>query len=179
MNYLIVEGYKDTADNFVVESRLSFPFDNTSMSCRNLLRKALLNGDIETAIDLLNDSNPELLDDNPALTARLRMQELAEAIRSIPSGDLNEVIRYAREQTAPVLLLVSGEEQEELRKEFCRIMALLLVPQGGKAPGSLEGVLDTGKRQKLAGLVNASILEASGQETEAILPRLLSMQKEP
>jgi hypothetical protein len=59
MDYLVVEGYKTAADNFSRESGLA-PVDLDSMEHRMCIRTAIQTGDIEAAIDRINDVNPEV-----------------------------------------------------------------------------------------------------------------------
>lgn len=176
MNFLVVEGYKEAAECFSRESGLTAPPDHAAISARNKLRKALLSGEIEAAIDLLNDFHPELLDDAPELCAQLKLQHLIECIRSEQSADV--IIRLAREQVAPLLSLVV-KDQSELVSDFNKAMALLLVPdlRQEKVPKQLAAMLDVRRRAAVAGLVNKALLESAGQECESLLPRLLKLQR--
>lgn len=60
MNYLVVEGYKDAAEQFSVESGLAPTVDLQSIQERMDIRHAIQSGDVDTAIDLVNDLNPEV-----------------------------------------------------------------------------------------------------------------------
>jgi len=60
MNYLIVEGYKDAAEHFVTESGLETTFDFGSIRERMEIRNAIESGNIEEAIEKVNDLDPEV-----------------------------------------------------------------------------------------------------------------------
>lgn len=60
MNYLVIEGYKDAAEQFSLESGLSPTIDLDSIQERMDIRHAIRSGDIDTAIELVNDVNPEV-----------------------------------------------------------------------------------------------------------------------
>lgn len=61
MNYLVVEGYKDAAEQFSLESGLEPTVDLQSIQERMDIRHAVQSGDIDTAIDLVNELNPEVI----------------------------------------------------------------------------------------------------------------------
>lgn len=61
MNYLVVEGYKDAAEQFSSESGLAPTVDLQSIQERMDIRHAIQSGDVDTAIDLVNDLNPEVV----------------------------------------------------------------------------------------------------------------------
>jgi len=60
MNYLIVEGYKDAAEHFSVESGLEASVDFGSIRERMEIRNAVEAGNIELAIEKVNDLDPEV-----------------------------------------------------------------------------------------------------------------------
>ena len=60
MNYLVIEGYKDAAEQFSLESGLEPTIDLESIQERMEIRHAIQSGDVDTAIELVNDVNPEV-----------------------------------------------------------------------------------------------------------------------
>lgn len=62
MDYLVSEGYPRAAEKFAKEANLKFPVDEESMQARVEIRKAIHFGDIDTAITMINDLNPEVSD---------------------------------------------------------------------------------------------------------------------
>jgi len=60
MDYLVIEGYKVSAEEFSQEAGLSPPVDFESIEGRMNIREALQRGDVEDAITRVNDLNPEV-----------------------------------------------------------------------------------------------------------------------
>lgn len=60
MNYLIIEGYKDAAEKFSQESGAKPPVNLESIQDRMIVRTAIQRGNIEEAIERVNDLNPEV-----------------------------------------------------------------------------------------------------------------------
>lgn len=61
MNYLIIEGYKDAAEKFSHESGAKPPVNLESIQDRMIVRTAIQRGNIEEAIERVNDLNPEVM----------------------------------------------------------------------------------------------------------------------
>jgi len=89
MDYLVIEGYKVSAEEFSQEAGLSPPVDFESIEGRMNIREALQRGDVEDAITRVNDLNPEVCH-----SCRLAFAFLGEMIipihapRSVPSGSV-------------------------------------------------------------------------------------------
>ena len=60
MDYLVVEGYKEAAENFAREAGMSPQEDFESIQSRMTIRNAIQRGDIVEAIERVNDLNPEV-----------------------------------------------------------------------------------------------------------------------
>lgn len=60
MNYLIIEGYKSAAVNFAQEANMSHQVDLDSIQERVDIRHAIHHGDIQTAIERINELHPEV-----------------------------------------------------------------------------------------------------------------------
>ncbi|KAG2211319.1 hypothetical protein INT46_009221 [Mucor plumbeus] len=165
MNYLVVEGYKDAAEQFSSESGLAPTVDLQSIQERMDIRHAIQSGDVDTAIDLVNDLNPEILDTNPHLFFHLQQQRLIELIRN---GSYQEALEFASEEMAP-----RGEEHPEFLEELERTMALLAFQDSIDSP--VQDLLHPGQRQKTASELNAAILMSQSQEKDPKLPNLLKM----
>ncbi|KAG0737434.1 hypothetical protein G6F57_012748 [Rhizopus arrhizus] len=165
MNYLVVEGYRDAAEQFSLESGLEPTVDLQSIQERMDIRHAVQSGDIDTAIDLVNELNPEILDTNPQLSFHLQQQRLIELIRQ---GAFQEALEFATEEMAP-----RGEEHPEFLAELERTMALLAFQDTIDSP--VGELLHPGQRQKTASELNAAILINQSQEKDPKLPNLLKM----
>ena len=60
MNYLVIEGYKDAAESFATETGLRPPGDLSSIQGRMEIRRAVQNGRVVEAIEMVNELNPEV-----------------------------------------------------------------------------------------------------------------------
>lgn len=60
MDYLVIEGYKEAAENFARESGLEPLLDFESIQSRMNVRNAIQQGNIQEAIERINDLNPEV-----------------------------------------------------------------------------------------------------------------------
>ncbi|KAJ3056680.1 hypothetical protein HK097_005081 [Rhizophlyctis rosea] len=165
MNYLVIEGYKDAAEKFSEESRIPPTIDLASIEDRMNIRNAVQAGDIEDAIERVNDLDPEILDMNPRLYFHLQQQKLIEFIRN---GRIGDAIAFAQEELAP-----RGEENPEFLEELERTMALLAFEDTAKSP--VGDLLEHAQRQKTASELNAAILTAQCQEKDPKLPSVLRM----
>ncbi|GJJ78930.1 glucose-induced degradation protein 8 [Entomortierella parvispora] len=165
MNYLIIEGYKDAAEKFSQESGATPPVNLESIQDRMIVRTAIQRGNIEEAIERVNDLNPEILDTNPKLFFHLQQQRLIEYIRE---GRIMEALEFAQEELAP-----RGEENPEFLSELERTMSLLAFELNGPSP--VSDLLTPAQRQKLASELNSALLISQSQEKDPKLPSLLKM----
>ncbi|KAJ1504754.1 hypothetical protein HMI56_001473, partial [Coelomomyces lativittatus] len=161
LNYLVIEGYKDAAEQFCQEAELSIPVDLVSIDDRMQIRNAVQSGNIDEAIAKVNDLDPEILDTNPQLFFHLQQQKLIELIRK---GDINSALDFAQKELAP-----RGEENPEYLAELEHTLALLVFQNASPA----SHLLDLEQRQKTAGELNAAILLSQSQEKDPKLPMLL------
>jgi hypothetical protein len=60
MDYLVIEGHKTAAEHFSVEAGLPAPVDIDSIERRVHVREALYRGEVDNAITLVNDLDPEV-----------------------------------------------------------------------------------------------------------------------
>ncbi|KAL1925585.1 uncharacterized protein VTP21DRAFT_468 [Calcarisporiella thermophila] len=165
MNYLLIEGYKDAAEKFSAESGLEPQIDLRSVQERTEIRNAVYSGNIEEAIEKVNDLDPEILDTNPKLYFHLKQQLLIEKIRK---GQITEALEFAQEELAP-----RGEENPEFLEELERTMALLIFDNNSSSP--VSNLLGAAHRQRTASELNAAILVAQSQEKEPKLPNMIKM----
>ncbi|KAI8580411.1 hypothetical protein K450DRAFT_173625 [Umbelopsis ramanniana AG] len=165
MNYLVVEGYKDAAEQFSIESGLAPMVDIASIQDRMDIRRAVQAGNVDAAIERVNDLNPDILDTNPQLFFHLQQQRLIELIRR---GEFAEALDFASEEMAP-----RGEENPEFLEELERTMALMAFEDTRQSP--VSDLLHPAQRQKTASELNAAILTSQSQEKDPKLPSLLRM----
>ncbi|XP_057963193.1 protein GID8 homolog isoform X6 [Malania oleifera] len=165
MNFLVTEGYVDAAEKFRLESGTEH-IDLATITDRMAVKKAVQCGNVEDAIEKVNDLNPEILDTNPQLFFHLQQQRLIELIRS---GKVEEALEFAQEELAP-----RGEENQSFLEELERTVALLAFEDVSNCP--VGELLDISQRLKTASEVNAAILTSQSHEkADPKLPSLLKM----
>ncbi|KAG6481748.1 hypothetical protein ZIOFF_058369 [Zingiber officinale] len=178
MNFLVTEGYVDTAEKFRIESgterilslllkKLFFCLfagvDLATITDRMAVKQALQSGNVEDAIEKVNDLNPTILDTNPQLYFHLQQQRLIELIRS---GKIEEALEFAQEELAP-----RGEENQSFLEELEKTVALLVFEDVKNCP--YGDLLDVSQRLKTASELNAAILTSQSHEKDPKLPSLL------
>lgn len=60
MDYLIKEGYPDSARKFAMEANLKKPTNDDEIRIRVEIKNAIHSGQIQTAIEKINELNPEV-----------------------------------------------------------------------------------------------------------------------
>lgn len=165
MNYLVTEGFVEAAQKFQEESGTEPDIDLATITDRMAVRKAVQCGDVQDAIERVNDLNPEILDTNPHLFFHLQQQRLIELIRS---GKVEEALEFAQEELAP-----RGEENHAFLEELERTVALLAFEDTASCP--VGDLLDMSQRQKTASELNAAILTSQSHEKDPKLPSLLKL----
>lgn len=167
MNFLVTEGFVDAADKFRIESGTQPEIDLATITDRMEVKRAVQSGNVQEAIEKINDLNPTILDTNPQLYFHLQQQKLIELIRV---GKINEALEFAQEELAP-----RGEENQTFLEEIEKTVALLVFEDVKNCPyGEL---LDVSQRLKTASEVNAAILTSQSHEKDPKLPSLLKMLK--
>lgn len=180
LNYLVIEGFKEAAEEFIQESGLNEQEDIKSLDLGSIdyrlkVRQAIQGGEISSAVRELNNFDPEILDNNPNVYFHLKLQEFLEKIRSNSGGDdeiekVMEAIEFARENLAPIAQEQAGgvflEELEDA-------MSLLAAEMGATWPSS--SLLSPEHRLKTAKEVNSAILSSQAQPESSKLPEILGL----
>eukprot|EP00775_Hariotina_reticulata_P006104 gene6104-6342_t len=164
MNFLVTEGYVEAARMLEQESGTAPGVELSSITDRMEIRQAVQSGQVEEAIDKVNDLNPEILEEQHSLYFHLQQQRLIELIRQ---NKTEEALAFAQEYLAP-----HGEENDAFLEELERTVALLAFADAKASP--VGELMDVAQRQKTASELNAAILSSQGQERE---PRLLLLLK--
>lgn len=60
MEYLIFHGYPSTAQKFALEANIQPKVDVESIEARVEIRNAIYGGDIQTAVEKINELNPQV-----------------------------------------------------------------------------------------------------------------------
>lgn len=165
---------------FEEESGTPAGIDLDSITDRMEIRRCVQTGEVEAAIDRVNDLNPEvkptkkfcfcdlfvqILEEHSELFFHMQQQRLIELIRQ---GKTEEALEFAQEYLAP-----HGEENPKYLEELERTVALLAFEDIQTSP--VADLMDVTQRQKTASELNAAILSSQCQEEEPRLPHLLKM----
>lgn len=129
------------------------------------VRSSVQRGNIEAAIDKVNDINPNILDESDHVYFRLQQQRLIELIRK---GEVEEALQFAHDYLAP-----RGEDNTVLLDELERTITLLAFQTPLESP--LSSLMEDSHRHKTASEVNAAILSSATCESEAKLSVLIKM----
>jgi hypothetical protein len=163
MQYLLTEGYAEAAEEFARESNIEPTIELEDVRRRLAIRQAIQRGDIECAIDRINELDPELLDAQPDLYFKLQQQRLIEYLRQ---GKLTEALTFAQEELAQ-----RSEENPALLEELEQTMALFAFDDKFVSP--LGRLLEDAQRQRTAGQLNAAMLAAQSLPQNSKLSILL------
>ncbi|BGP29653.1 hypothetical protein JCM10296v2_001392 [Rhodotorula toruloides] len=138
-NYLFTEGYLSAAENFSREAGLDTTrlgtaggatYDLESIRNRMEIRRAVLKGEVETALEKVVDLDLEILDIDPSLHFHLLQQHLIELIRG---QHIPEALAFAQNELAPL-----AEEHPKFLKELEKTMALLAFELPTLVPGGVQ-----------------------------------------
>lgn len=168
MNYLVTEGFKESAEKFRLETGVQPTIDLNELDDRIKIRDKIQNGCIEDAISLVNSLHPELLDNDRYLYFHLQQQHLIELIRQ---RNIEGALDYAQTHLAE-----RGEENPDILTELERTLALLAFEDPEKSP--FGELLHLSQRQKVASELNAAILEVDATPKLANLLKLLLWSQE-
>ncbi|KAG5304730.1 CTLH domain-containing protein [Histoplasma capsulatum var. duboisii H88] len=173
MDYLVANGYPSAAQKFAIEANIQPKPDVESIQERVDIRNAIHSGDIQSAIEKLNELNPQILDNNPSLHFALLRLQLVELIRtstSTPNGDITPALDFATSHLAP-----RAPTNPQFLEDLERTLSLLIFPSDNLAP-SLAALLDPELRKSIANRVNEAILQSQGARREARLRNLVKLR---
>ncbi|EQL31482.1 CTLH domain-containing protein, variant [Blastomyces dermatitidis ER-3] len=173
MDYLVANGYPSAAQKFAIEANIQPKPDVESIQERVDIRNAIHSGDIQSAIEKLNELNPQILDSDPSLHFSLLRLQLVELIRtstSTPNGDITPALDFATSHLAP-----RAPTNPQFLEDLERTLSLLIFPSDNLAP-SLAALLDPELRKNIANHVNEAILHSQGARREARLRNLVKLR---
>ena len=150
MNYLVTEGFKESAEKFRDETGILNNVELSGMDSRIKIQEAIQAGKVVEAISMVNQLHPELLDDDRYLFFHLQQQQLIELIRE---SKVEDALTFATEKLAE-----RGAESGFVLEEIERTLALLAFEDPEKSP--YGDLLSYSHRQKVASELNAAILKA-------------------
>ncbi|XP_043808597.1 protein GID8 homolog isoform X3 [Manihot esculenta] len=115
MNFLVTEGYVDAAEKFRMESGTEPDIDLATITDRMAVKKAVQCGNVEDAIEKVNDLNPEqsFLEELERTVALLAFED----VTNCPVGELLDIsqrLKTASEVNAAILTSQSHEKDPKL-----------------------------------------------------------------
>ncbi|KAF2423567.1 hypothetical protein EJ08DRAFT_652692 [Tothia fuscella] len=165
MDYLIKEGYPDSARKFAMEANIKQKPDDESIRTRVEIKHAIQSGNIQSAIEKINELNPEILDLDSTLHFALLRLQLIELIRDCSSDaspeNVSQAITFATQQLSP-----RASTSKAFLEDLQQTMALLVYPGDTLTPQMSE-LLKPSLRGEVADRVNQAILRRQGQSVEA------------
>lgn len=172
LDYLTMEGYPNAAAKFSREANLQPQQDTASIRSRREIQTFIHNGDVRSAIETLNELDPQILDDDKALHFYLLRLELVELIRNcnVPGGDIMPALEFATEQLGP-----RAPTNPKFLEDLEKTMALLLFPRDNLEP-QLTALLSPDLRREAADSVNRAILQRQAARREAAIRHLVKMR---
>ncbi|KAL8666323.1 MAG: hypothetical protein Q9202_001594 [Teloschistes flavicans] len=173
MDYLISEGYPSAAQKFASEANLQPTSAAESIHERVKIRDAIYAGDIQTAIERINELDESLLEKDSALyfaLLRLQLVELVRKTRADSNDHVLEAIEFATNNLAP-----RAPARQEFLEDLEQTMALLIVKPEDRSP-ELSALLEPKLRKDVAQRVNEALLKEQGERTKAKLVHLVRMR---
>ncbi|KAF2800078.1 hypothetical protein K505DRAFT_264468 [Melanomma pulvis-pyrius CBS 109.77] len=174
MDYLISEGYPRAAEKFAKEANMQLPVEEESIQSRVEIRKAIYAGDIDTAVNKINDLNPQILDTDPALhfaLLRLQLIELIRTCTSTATSDITPALNFASSQLAP-----RAATNPDFLKDLELTMSLLIFLPSDNLQTQLAELLKPSLRRDIASRVNEAILCSVGARGEARIRSLVRLR---
>ena len=163
MEYLVREGFRGTAQEFQKDTGIDAGLDQSIMDSQIRIRQAIESGDVQTAVEAVNDLDPEILDTNSELFFHLQLQQLLEFIRE---GNIEGALSYAQSELAS-----RGEEDSKFLNELEEALGLFAYDDPKRSPFST--LLDHSQRLRVVSEVNTAILGTQGREGESRLSILM------
>ncbi|KAF1816812.1 hypothetical protein P152DRAFT_453434 [Eremomyces bilateralis CBS 781.70] len=173
MDYLINAGYPSAAKRFAKEAGIAVTPEIVSIEDRVAIRDAIHAGDIQTAIEKINELDPQILDLNASLHFSLLRLQLIELIRKCttpPNTDITEALTFATTHLAP-----RAPTHPKFLSDFEHTMALLIFSHDN-LPAQLSELLDPALKKKVAIEVNEAILSSQGLPKEARIRGLVKLR---
>ncbi|KAJ8060622.1 hypothetical protein OCU04_010932 [Sclerotinia nivalis] len=173
LDYLTTEGYPSAAARFSKEANLKPQQDEESVKARQAIQHSIHLGSIQDAIEALNELEPQVLENNPALHFSLLRLQLVELIRSCnatPGSDITPALNFATTQLAP-----RAPANPEFLEDLERTMALLIFPSDNLEP-QLAALLHPDLRRSVADKVNKAILQSQNKRRDAAIRDLVHLR---
>ncbi|KAL7073354.1 hypothetical protein ACQ4LE_006946 [Meloidogyne hapla] len=174
VEYLVFSGYKEAADLLIKDAELPPPNPPTLETTKNVdtlnersaIHNSIVNGDIETALNLIGVIAPTLLTSNQKLQFKLLRQQLVELIRN---KEVDKVLTFAQSNLADKC----SEIPQDLFAKLEQTYALLAFDNPETSPFGY--LMSLNQRNMLAYEVNESILSALNKPSISRLEQLFRL----
>ncbi|RKF77731.1 Glucose-induced degradation protein 8-like protein [Golovinomyces cichoracearum] len=173
LDYLTTEGYPLAAAKFSKEANLRPQQDEESIRSRHEIIHSIHSGDIQAAMDALNELDPEVMDRNPSLQFDLLRLQLVELIRdcnSKPQRDITQAVNFASRELAP-----RAPDNRAFMEDLEKTMTLLVFPSESLEPSSAR-LLEPTLRRTVAQKVNLALLSRQKANREASIRNLVRLR---
>ncbi|KUI68391.1 hypothetical protein VM1G_04103 [Cytospora mali] len=172
LDYLTMEGYPQAAAKFSKEANLQPMQEDPVVKDRQKIKQLIHEGNIQEAIEELNDLDPEILDQDARLHFALLRLQLVELIRDSKEGDksVTSALRFASQQLGP-----RASAQREFLDPLEKTMALFLYPRDALRPEQ-AAILHPNLRRDVADMVNKAILFRQQRRREAAIRHLVKVR---
>ncbi|KAI5923657.1 CTLH/CRA C-terminal to lish motif domain-containing protein [Camillea tinctor] len=174
LDYLTAAGYPNSAAKFTSEANLQPQQPTSAIQARQQIQTFIHKGEIEKAIQALNELDPSMLDkDEPLHFALLRLQlvELIRTCNNSPNRDIMPALKFAQTYLGP-----RATTNPAFLEDLEKTMSLLVFEQNDALDASLAALLKPSLRQEVAAQVNKRILEGQQQRNEAALREMVQMR---
>ncbi|KAI2636025.1 ran binding protein in the microtubule-organising centre [Xylaria nigripes] len=174
LDYLTVAGYPNAAAKFSSEANLPPQQPVSAIQQRHKIRTFIHKGEIEKAIQELNNIFPSILDSNESLLFALLRLQLVELIRQCnnsPDRDISVALKFAQTMLGP-----RAAKKPEFLEDLEKTMSLLVFSPDSNLDPSLSALLQPSLRRDVADRVNRAILESQQQHREAAIRHLIQMR---
>ena len=165
MEFIVKEGFKDAAVEFQRETGIDPGLDENVMDQQIRIRKAVEAGNIQMAVEAVNQLDPEILDTNSQLFFHLQLQQLLEYLKE---GDVERALEYAQKE-----LSARGEENPQFLAELEQSLALFAYEDPTKCP--FAELLQYSQRLKVVSELNLAVLSSQSEEGSTRLSSLLRL----
>jgi len=166
MDYLVREGYKEAAEKFEEESGVRFAPKIDKLEEKTEIRDAILQGNVQQAIRLINELYPEMLDKNRLLLFDLQLQQLIELIRE---GKVQEALSFAQMNLSEI-----SEDHPECLPSLERVLSLLVFEKP-EQQSPYSDLLKTPQRHQIWSGVNQVFMEMQNETSSPNLAKIVTI----
>lgn len=172
MNYLVIHGYQSTALKFAQEAGINPNVDIATLGERRRIVRLIHEGDIQKAIEKINEINPELLDRKPELHFALLRLQLIELIKTgYKEGDIQPALDFASSHLAQ---RAASPNNPQFLADLERAMALICFPPESLV-SPLKELTDVKLRRDIADQVNTELMESQEINVERKIENLTNL----